>query len=170
MRRLLMLRKLVLMGVVAALAGMVIGGASFATADGGGDAAKTFTLKSRSLGFQDIDLGPKGFGAGDRTVFRDALFSEAGKRVGTLHADCVATWVNVRTESATFRCGATAAFGPHTQIDLAGVITFSEERAGLPFWAVITGGSGKYIGAEGEARVLETGPNTSEVRFRLVSD
>ena len=164
-----MLRKLVVMGVVAALAGMVIGGATLATADNGSH-RNTFTLTSKSISEQDIDLGKKGFGAGDRSVFRDAVFNAAGKRVATLHGDCVFTHVDLKNETASLRCGVTIAFGPHTQIDVSGAFTFSAERANQPFWAVITGGSGRYIGAEGEVRVLETGPNRSELRFTLVAD
>jgi hypothetical protein len=157
------------MGVVAAVAGMAIGGATLATADKESHRT-TFTLTSKSLSEQDIDLGKKGFGAGDRNVFRDAVFNEAGKRVATLHGECVFTRVDLKNETASLRCGVTIAFGPHSQIDVAGAFTFSAARADQPFWAVITGGSGRYIGAEGEVRISETGPTTTELRVTLVAD
>jgi hypothetical protein len=161
-----MLRKLVMMGVVAALAGMVIGGATLASADDNGNGGATvFTLRSTTIQDTDIDLGRNGFSQGDRVAFRDRLMTLDGERVGTAHGDCVFTEVSRGRVSA--RCGITAVFGAHSTLDFAGVLTFTSEES-TPFFLTVTGGTGRYIGAEGEARGMEIAPNRVELRIRLV--
>jgi Ca2+-binding RTX toxin-like protein len=59
-----MLRKLGMLAVAAAIAGMVIGGASFASADGE-QHATVLTLKSRTVSQTEVNVGPKGPGPGD---------------------------------------------------------------------------------------------------------
>ena len=162
-----MLRKLVMIGVLAALAGMVVGGASLATAEGHRHAT-TLTLKSTTIDDTDLNLGPRSFGVGDQFLFRERLRTTEGKRVGTAHGVCSATEVNERAQRVSFRCGVTFVFGRHTSIDVSGVVTFSPANEGKPFFLPLTGGSGRYIGVEGELRVLETSDTTSIYRFRFV--
>jgi hypothetical protein len=162
-----MLRKLAMVGMVAALAGMVIGGATLASADGNGNGGATvFTLHSTLIEDTDIDLGRTGFSQGDRLVFRDRLSTTAGKRIGLLHGDCVFTQAG--PSRVSLRCGVTAAFGRHSSIDFAGAGTFTPEQASGPFLLPVTGGSGRYIGAEGEVRVTFLSETRTELRFRLV--
>ena len=162
-----MLRKLVVIGALTALAGMVIGGATLASADNNGNGGATvLTLHSTTIQDTEIDLGREGFSQGDRLVFRDRITTTAGKRVGELHGDCVFT--KTTGSRISLRCGVTAAFGPHSSIDVAGVLTFTPEREAGPFFLPVTGGSGRYLGAEGEVRVRFTSENTTELRFRLV--
>jgi hypothetical protein len=161
-----MVRKLVKMGVAAALAGMVIGGATLASADDNGNGGATvFTLRSMTIQDTEIDLGRSGFSQGDRVAFRDRLTTLDGERVGTAHGDCVFT--EVARDRVRARCGITAAFGPHSSLDFAGVLTFTSEET-MPFFLSVTGGTGRYIGAEGEARGTELRPGTVELRVRLV--
>jgi hypothetical protein len=162
-----MLRKLVILGVVAAIAGMVIGGATLASADDNGNGGATvLTLRSMTIQDTEIDLGRKGFSQGDRVTFRDRLMTLDGERVGTAHGDCVFT--EVARDLVRARCGITAVFGQHSTLDFAGVLTFTSEQQGSRFFLSVTGGTGRYIGAEGEARGMELTAGTVELRIRLI--
>jgi hypothetical protein len=162
-----MLRKLLALGVLAAIAGMVIGGASLASADDEPHAT-TLHLTSRTVSETNLNLGPRAFGPGDQFLFREVLMTPDGERAGILHGQCTNTELNEQAQRVSFRCSATFVFTPRDQIDVQGVVTFSGENDTHPFFLPITGGSGRYIGVEGEVRVHETGARTSDYRLRLI--
>jgi hypothetical protein len=142
-------------------------GATLASADDNGNGGgMVFTLHSTLVEDTEIDLGGTGFSQGDRLVFRDRLITMAGERVGLLHGDCVFTQTG--PSRVSLRCGVTAAFGRHSSVDFAGAGTFTAEQASGPFFLPVAGGSGRYIGAEGEVRVTFLSETRTELRFRLV--
>src|SRR5687767_3006373 len=113
-------RKLVMIGVVAALVGMVVGGATLASAGNNGNGGATvLTLHATTIQETEIDLGREGFSQGDRLVFRNRLATPTGERVGFAHGDCVFT--ETGRARVSLRCAVTAAFGRHSSIDFAGV-------------------------------------------------
>lgn len=105
-----------------------------------------------------IDVGSKGFGPGDYTVFSERLYDRSGKLIGRDDSTCLYfTADGPATCSGTFRI-----FGRGT-IEIQGAVPFR-----LPFVFSVVGGTGAYQNARGEAVIPGfSGPVTHFV-FRLL--
>jgi hypothetical protein len=112
-----------------------------------------------------LNLGPERFQPGDRIVFRDRLETEAGKRVATANGECVTTEVTRRLFRQ--RCNVTGVFGPRTSLNTAGVATFTAAGVLRPFVFSVTGGSGRFFGANGELRGTPIAPGKISLTYRL---
>ncbi len=101
-----------------------------------------------------IDLGRRGFSAGDRQTIVSAILTPGGRRIGRLDDDCAITQAGARPEAL---CDFTITL-PRGQ--LTG--TFSENLAAdAPGKRqAITGGTGMYAGAAGELRAGAEGRRT----------
>jgi len=130
--------------------------------DGDDRDAMVIRVLAREVDSADLDLGERGFSLGDRFVFTDNLFRH-GRRVGTDHGECVAT--RIQRQAASFQCTATAVLRGG-QITAQGAVTFSEDSS-APFRLAITGGTGRFRDAGGQAVVRETGPRTTVLTFLL---
>ena len=119
----------------------------------------------------DLDLGASGPSVGDRFVFSENIF-RGNKQIGTDGGECVF----VRLEpnpvpqgqeptSATVNCAASVQL-PKGQLTVQGLITFSEQ-SGDRFTLAITGGTGAYRTAHGEATVTDSEDENVPDGFRL---
>ena len=144
------------------------------TAAGGGThGSKTLVidLTTRTVQEEDIDLGAPGPSVGDRFVFSDDVF-RGGHKVGVDGGECVVVRLapdplppGQEPTSATLNCVATVEL-PEGQVTLQGLVTFSE-ASGPSFTIAITGGTGAYRTAHGEATVTEGEDEDAPDQLRL---
>jgi hypothetical protein len=105
-----------------------------------------------------VDLGAQGPSLGDEIVFSEKLLN-SGNQVG--HQGAVCTTVSLQRQEA--QCNATYSF-PDGQITAQALIILGSNA---PYDAPITGGSGKYQGAEGEIHVRSISATTGILTFYL---
>jgi hypothetical protein len=91
-----------------------------------------------------VDVQPQGASLGDEIVFSEKL-TQGGHEIG--HEGAVCTTVSLQRQEA--QCTGTFRF-PDGEITVQGLINLGNPT---PYAAPITGGSGKYQGAEGELHV-----------------
>jgi Allene oxide cyclase barrel like domain len=143
------LRKYVAVLAVIAL-GVLAFGSAPAAADG--KSKKTLKLTGVENQFEFIDVGDPGPSLGDYFVSSETLFRR-GRDVGTSHIVCTITEiVPPYPETFTFHCVATFDL-ERGDITLQGVFEQQGEENPEPFTVAITGGTGKYRCACGEAKV-----------------
>ena len=150
---------------IIAFAVLVLGSAP-AAADGKGK-RETLRLVAVEKQSEFIDLGRPGPSLGDEFVFSEVLF-ERGREVGESGGVCVATQVVPPYTTLTFHCVATLSLR-RGQITLQGLIEVQGEDDPGPFTAAITGGTGGFRCAGGEARIVDLGP-TSIYKLRFDCD
>jgi len=135
-----MTRKLTVLGAVLALGAMMWGttlpGASAGTSE-------ELTFRAVTTEAENLDLGEDGLSLGDEFIFHDVLRRE-GERIG--HDGGVCTVTTVR--GPELQCLVTISLSGG-DITLQGLA-----REGEVFVFAITGGTGQYQGASGEARVV----------------
>lgn len=117
---------------------------------------RTITLNARttSVKLADPHMRPR---AGDVLVSVSVLRSEAGRKVGTSHLSCVITRPARNFGRSVYQCTGTDRLRD-------GSLSFSlVARLGVDriITAAVTGGTGAYDGARGEAVNTTTGENTS---------
>jgi hypothetical protein len=134
---------------IIALAVLVFGSAS-AAADGKG---KRDTLRLVATEFQSefLDLGDPGPSLGDEIVFSEEL-KKRGREAGMSGGVCVVTEAVPPYATLTYHCVATLSLR-RGQITLQGLVEFQGPTDMTPFTLAITGGTGAYRGAGGEARI-----------------
>jgi hypothetical protein len=155
---------------------LVLGGISLvSTAAGGGGRHDPKTLvidlTTRTAQEADLDLGATGPSIGDRFVFSDDVF-RGGQKVGITGGECTAVRSNPNPvpsgqepTSVTVNCVATIQL-PEGQVALQGLVTFSE-AAGPSFTIAVTGGTGAYRTAHGQATVTEGADENAPDQLRL---
>jgi hypothetical protein len=149
-----MLHRLLTTAGVAAVVAFVVGGGAYAVASGGGSdgPVKTITVIEKSGNGQYIDLGKKGFSAGDEFIIRSTFWNLARtERVGSNHGYCVVLGKN------RAQCNGTARLDGGT-ISYAGPTSNSST-----FTIAITGGTKALKGAEGQVTIhnLDANGNVS---------
>jgi Dirigent-like protein len=147
-------RRSVHAAVVAIIAvGVLVVGAAPAAAGGkdGKGNGDTLRLIAEEDQFQFVDVGPPGTSLGDYFVFSDILYRR-GEEVGTNGGQCVIVAGTPPYETVTLHCVVTADL-ERGQITTQGLLEFQGRDDVSPFTVAITGGTGKYRGAGGEARV-----------------
>jgi hypothetical protein len=127
----------VLIGILALVAAAAVAVA----AQGKSTSTLSFVTKQQSL--TQIDVGKKGFSVGDSFVFVEQLLAN-GKSVG--HDRIVCTHV-ANTRSDAESCTGTVELAGGT-IQLAGLASEG------PFTVAVVGGTGRYVGARGSARIV----------------
>jgi hypothetical protein len=113
----------------------------------GGESFRVVTITKQ---FGGNDAPPKGDSVGDTFAFSDDVFF-GKKRVGYLDGNCTLTRVDKKTKTVREHCAATMTL-PGGQITVQAALEFvGEETEGGTL--AVTGGTGRYVGAEGEAHV-----------------
>jgi hypothetical protein len=115
--------------------------------------------------FQLVEEGAPGPSLGDRIVFTSNLLDAAGNRVGRNGADCVVVRIEpseVPEEQQVVSC--------NVSVELAdGQMTFQGLAQGLDNTFAVTGGTGAYRRARGEALVRDkVFLQEAEIEIRLV--
>jgi hypothetical protein len=137
--------------------GVLVVGAAPAAAGGKHGKGKGDTLRLVAVEdqFEFVDVGPTGASLGDYFVFSDIL-RRRGEEVGTSGGQCVIVAGTPPYATFTAQCVATLDL-ERGQITLQGLVEFQGEGVMSPFTVAITGGTGKYRGAGGEARIRPVG-------------
>jgi hypothetical protein len=144
-------RRLAASAVILASASVLVVAAHPMTATGS-TSAETLTFNMRDGTFRFLDFPPKGErpSAGDTFVLTNRLM-KGGDRIGTLHAVCTATRGAADPEKTPFLCqGVYHLKGGR----ITGDTNFTGENAVIK--VAITGGTGDYAGASGEAVEVPT--------------
>jgi hypothetical protein len=139
---------------------------SAAAADGK-DKKRTLRLVAEEIQSEFLDLGTPGPSLGDEFVFSETLFFR-GREVGTSGGVCVATEVTPPYDVITFHCVATLSTR-RGQITLQGLVEVQGEDDPGPFTVAITGGTGKFRCASGEAVIRDVRPGRTVYKLRFDS-
>jgi hypothetical protein len=123
-------------------------------ASGDDDNQRTIRVTSVTTEENFLDLGEEGDSLGDVFVASSKYLKDAG------HDSVVCTVTSLERGEA--QCVATAWF-PKGQITAQALVSFEAE---LPAFS-ITGGSGKYTGAEGEVHIRTVSDTEEILIFRL---
>jgi hypothetical protein len=121
-----------------------------------------FTRHEHSV---DVDEPPAGFSQGDESTVSAGLWNAAGQRVGRLDAAGTLTAL-LPTHTARLQFTLTATVHG-SQITATGILIGSDATHG--FDAAVTGGTGKYRGADGEVHVQFLSGSSSRLTYQLVS-
>jgi hypothetical protein len=151
---------------IVALAALI--SAPAASANAGGKKFKTLRIVAELKQEQFLDLGDPGPSLGDELVFSERLFSR-GRQVGESGVVCVVTQVTPPYgDTLTLKCE--GAFSLRKgQITLQGLIEVQGEDDPGPFRVAITGGTGKYRCACGEAVVRTVTDTRTVYRLRIAT-
>jgi hypothetical protein len=152
---------------------LALGIVSIASAGGGaGDRHKKVRIiELTSTAFQNanLDLGAEGFGVGDRFSFSDTVF-QRNRQVGMLGGECIAVRMlpeplpaGQAPTSVTFNCVISIRL-PRGQLTVQGLVSVG----GGTFTLAITGGTGAYQTARGEADVTEPNATDAIIRVKLI--
>jgi hypothetical protein len=145
--------------------GVLVSGTAVATADGHGK--RTLRVAATEIQFEFLDLGTTGMSLGDELVFSERLFVR-GREAGTSGVVCTVTEFSPPYEVTTFHCVGTLSLR-RGQITLQGLIEVQGEDDPGPFTVAITGGTGAFRGAGGEAVVREVSSERSVYKLRFDS-
>jgi hypothetical protein len=149
--------------IVAVVAlGVLLFGSAVATADANAK-KRTLRLEATQNQSEFVDVGAPGPSLGDQFVASETLFRR-GEEVGTSGIVCTATEVVPPYDVITFHCVATLDL-ERGQITLQGMIEVQGEDDSGPFTVAITGGTGAYRGAGGEARIRNVSETESIYRL-----
>lgn len=147
--------------------GMLIPAAPMAQADANGDKSKELRIVAVEIQSEFLDLGTAGPSLGDELVFSETLYKKK-REVGTSGVVCTVVQAMAPYDVLTFHCVGTLSLRSG-QITLQGLIEVQGEDDPGPFLVAITGGTGKYRGAGGEAKVFDVG-DVSIYKLRIDND
>jgi hypothetical protein len=146
----------------AAVAGTAIAVATAGDASAGTPSTGTFTVRAHEGGHTNIDLGKKGFSAGDEDLSAAPLTYQ-GKTVGRLVANC--TVARVGRSSADQLCEFVLHLGS-SQLTADGTVRAGHNGPGT-FTLPILGGTGRYRSAGGVLAVTATNSGTVPISVSL---
>ncbi len=152
-------------GLVALYGGPAASSGGPAAAGHGG--GSTLNLTTRTDQFAFVDQGAPGPSVGDQLVFSDTVY-----RNGTEFGTSVSTCVMAKVTATTATCAQVVAFAlPDGQLTLQG-ITVGPNRPPKPgeqfgFALAVTGGTGAYRTASGDADGLDLGGGEERYTIRL---
>jgi hypothetical protein len=145
--RIVMFRRIAMVGIAAVLAGLAVGGAALATSAPAGtqpsasEQGQTFKLLEHETSFVN---GTKGkTGPGSLFMIHSVLRTSDGKPAGVKDFMCTDLSKGAK---GVFHCNGTDTFSDGSTIEWAGL----GKTSSLDFSVSITGGTGRYTGAEGE--------------------
>lgn len=120
--------------------------------------SETLTVILKFLKFKVIDLGAKGDSPGDLVLFKDALWNKTEtERIGTDWGECTLNFGGV------FTCSITSEIDGRGTITGTGAVSFAEDPRVFP----LTGGTGDFDQASGEATLTAVDAQTEMVEFTL---
>jgi hypothetical protein len=152
-------RRLCVLGAAISLAALAVGVVGPALGSSGDDDKhRTFRVTAVITELSFVDVGDQGASLGDEIVFSNKLL-KGGKEVG--HEGAVCTTVSLERQEA--QCIATFSF-QGGQITAQALVRLGDPA---PYAVAITGGTGKYEGAEGEIRVRPVSETSGIHIFRL---
>ncbi len=123
-----------------------------------------FRVTTRTVDEHYNDVGKKGPSVGDSFTFSDKLFHR-GDRVGRGDGRCDVT--RATKQKFTIHCAVTLTFRGRGQIATQGAFTFKRGVRSPDIIIPITGGTGKYTGAEGSIQLMEQRGEPTRLQVRL---
>ncbi len=150
---------------IIALAVLVFGSAPAAA--GGKGKRETLKLVATTIQEEFLDLGDPGPTLGDEFVFSEML-RERGRPVGTSGGVCVITEAMPPYTTVTFHCVATLSLR-RGQITLQGLVEIQGDDDPGPFTVAITGGTGAFRCACGEAVIRDVSDTTTIYKLSIDS-
>jgi hypothetical protein len=159
--------KLTLRAAVLALTAVLVLGGGAANGAGHGHGKKPLKLVAVEIQSEFLDLGTPGPSLGDELVFSETLFKK-GREVGTSGVVCTVTQAVAPYNVLSFHCVGTLSLRGG-QITLQGLIEVQGEDDRGPWTVAITGGTGAYRGAGGEATVRNISDTRAVYRLRFDS-
>jgi hypothetical protein len=150
------------------LAGVLFWATGPAAADDGyGRHEQTLRLTTRTDQFAFADQNPPGPSVGDRLVFSDRVF-RSGVQIGTAASTC--TMVRVASPVATCLTDLTITL-PDGQITLQGANDGPDHPPApgeqVAFRLAVTGGTGQYRAARGDAEGIDAGGGEEQYTIHL---
>ena len=136
--------------------GILVLSSGTTAADGRGkgkDKGDTLRLVGVTIQEEMLDLGAPGPSLGDELVFSETLYKE-GREAGTSGAVCTVTEAVPPYAVVVYHCVGTLSLR-RGQITLQGLVETQGMDDPGPFLVAITGGTGAYRGAGGEAVVRD---------------
>jgi hypothetical protein len=156
-------RRPIIAGIVAAATAGTVSLAVAATASAGTEPRTgSFQLRAHHIAEHVIDLGAKGFSAGDVDLGVDRL-THRGHTAGRLAVSC--TTVHVGRTRADQLCEFAFHFA-HAQLTAAGSVVSGPKGPGT-FSLPIVGGTGRYRAATGQVSVTATNGPTLPITVSL---
>lgn len=131
--------------------GMLVLSSGTAAADGKGKNRDSLRLVATQLDSEFVDVGAPGPSLGDMLVFSESL-AEHRRNVGTSGVVCTVTETVPPYTVSTYHCVGTLSLR-RGQIALQGLIEIQGDDDMGPFTVAITGGTGAFRGASGQAVV-----------------
>jgi hypothetical protein len=145
--------------------GVLLFGSAVASAHGKGK--QTLRLTATENQSEYMDNGTSGPSLGDQLVISETLHKN-GREVGTSGIVCTVTEVTPPYDVITFHCAATLSLR-RGQITIQGLLEIQGENDPGPFTVAITGGTGAYRGASGEAVIRDVSETESAYTLRFDS-
>lgn len=149
--------------LVIAVSAMLAFGSTVAAANG--KHKNTLRLVATENQSDFLDLGAPGPSLGDELVISERL-SQHGREVGESGIVCVVTEATPPYDVLTLHCVATLSLR-RGQITLQGLIEVQGMGDSGPFTVAITGGTGAFFGAGGEARIRNVSDTMSVYKLRF---
>lgn len=149
--------------LVIAVSAMLAFGSTVAAANG--KHKNTLRLVATENQSDFLDLGAPGPSLGDELVISERL-SRRGREVGESGIVCVVTEATPPYDVLTLHCVATLSLR-RGQITLQGLIEVQGMGDSGPFTVAITGGTGAFFGAGGEARIRNVSDTMSVYKLRF---
>jgi hypothetical protein len=122
----------------------------------------SLVLTAKTVQSQEVDSAPAGPSLGDFYAFHDDLY-QGKKKVGAVDGVCHITYLGDQaTGTGTSQCVVTLSL-PKGTLTAQGLVEFTEDSAKF----AITGGTGRYSGARGEAHVRFVDDDTARIYVSL---
>jgi hypothetical protein len=161
------LRAVAVIALLLLLAGVTVAFATSPADDDDREESVVLDLVAKEVAETFVDLGDKDFSQADQFVFTNDLF-RGDTRIGTDGGVCTVS--NLTAEGATsVYCSGSNAL-PGGQVAVQGLVDYApgEEVKKEPYSLSITGGTGKYRNARGEAIIKELSPKEFRVTLRIL--
>ncbi|HKE97504.1 MAG TPA: hypothetical protein VKG45_01025 [Actinomycetes bacterium] len=154
-----MRRKLIWTVGVVACAAVVLAatGVRSTSASPGRHPGRTLVLVQSPPRQQHVDLGDPGPSPGDLLVFASTLADRAGNPIGDLHIACTQSFDRVAV------CGGVFELSGRGKLSVDASPVFPDPTVGM-----VTGGTGEFQNARGEAHIDPQPDGTTTVTFHLL--
>jgi hypothetical protein len=151
---------------LAALAVLIVASPVASAHDNGkGKGKSSLRVVARESQTEFVDVGDEGPSLGDQTVFSETLYVR-GRDVGMSGGVCTVTEAIPPYDTLTLQCVVTLSLRKG-QITLQGLIESQGEDDPGPFTLAITGGTGAYSDAGGEARFRRVNERRGVYKLRF---
>jgi allene oxide cyclase-like protein len=161
-----MRNKLGLTAIIAlplAAASITLTSASASSGSPAQDRAQVIHLVGKAVSNTDVDLGKKGLSQADQEIVRYNVF-QGGKKIGEAGQACQFTRVTKAFITELCQIALTL---PQGQVTVQGLIKGTPAAGPGTFFLAITGGTGAYQTARGQAKISASAGGVEEVPVTL---